>query len=139
MGYDKTNLPPWWIETHNNVRTSFAVLIPAAITLTANTSLVFASMMMPDKIDAERVKQLVKPTLYYLLGLVLAFFSSTLFTAIFSWFLLAFYVYLHILLFQNQTMEIKQKEDDYSKWCMIFTLLYWWGMMIAFFFELAHP
>jgi len=36
-------------------------------------------------------------------------------------------------------MEIKQKEDDYSKWCMIFTLLYWWGMMIAFFFELAHP
>ena len=85
MGADKTNMPIWWQETHNNVATAFGVLIPATVIFAINGSVVAFTLFSKDKLDSKRVKKLMNPTLYYMLTLFLAYFSSNLYTCIFSW------------------------------------------------------
>lgn len=138
MGYASTNLPEWWVETQNNVKTAFMTLVPFTITTLIHYSTVIKALANPESVSPEKLKQLTKPFFYYQLSMVAAYFSSNMYTSIFSWFLMYFWIILHCN-FNSPNPDVEYKFTKFYRWTQIAIFFYWWGMIVGFFFEFGHP
>lgn len=138
MVYASTNLPEWWVETHNNVKTAFGTLLPFTITTLLHYSTVLKAINNPDSTPPENLNKITKSFFYYQLSMVAAYFSSNMFTSIFSWFLMYFWIVLHCN-FNSDNPDVVHKFDKFFRWSQIAIFVYWWGMIVAFFFEFGHP
>lgn len=65
MGFDTSNIPQWWIETHNNVKTAFGILVAFGIISIYHYSIILMTIWKPGAYTPERVKYITKPFLYF--------------------------------------------------------------------------
>jgi hypothetical protein len=138
MGFDTSNLPHWWVETHNSVKASFGVLLSLTLISTYHYFIILMTIISPAKYPPERIKFITKPFFYYQISMVAVYFSSNMFTSIFSWVLMFLWFKIHCL-FTCVNEEMEYRFRKMWRWMHVLQFFFWWGVLVSFFFEFARP
>lgn len=138
MGFDTSNLPYWWVETQNNVKASFFILVALSIVSIFHYYIIMMTILKPAIYPPDKIKSLTKPFLYYQLSMVAVYFSSNMYTSFFAWGLMFFWFKIH-LMFSKEGEDAEHQFDKYWRWMNVLQFFFWWGVLIGFFFEFARP
>ncbi len=138
MGFDTSNLPPWWVETQNNVKTSFLTLVALSFISIFHYYVILVTIIRPALYPPEKIKAITKPFFYYQLSMAVVYFSSNMYTCVIGWILMGMWFKIH-LTFAKDGEEDQHQFEKMWRWMNIVQFFFWWGVLIGFFFEFARP